>query len=135
MSTDGRFVPPLRYRSTPRRRILVVDDSIDAADSLAILLRHLGHDVQVAHDGHAALEAARLNRPQVVLLDLGMPGVNGYRVVERLRGESGFNGIAFVAVTGSGEPEVRERTREAGFAAHVVKPVSLEALQTLLERL
>ena len=135
MSPDGRFVPPLRYRSTPRRRILVVDDSIDAADSLAMLLRHLGHDVQVAHDGHAALEAARLNRPQVVLLDLGMPGVNGYRVVERLRGESGFGGIPFVAVTGTGEPEVRERTRAAGFTAHVVKPVSLEALQTLLERL
>lgn len=128
-------MPPPTYRSSARRRILVVDDNADAAQSLGFLLRQMGHDVQVAHDGHAALEAARMNRPQLVLLDLGMPGLDGFRVVERLRKEAQFADVPMVAVTGSGEPDVRRRSREAGFTAHVVKPVSLETLRTLLEQL
>jgi CheY-like chemotaxis protein len=118
-----------------RRRILVVDDHVDAAQSLAELLEHLGHDVQVAHDGRAALEAARFNRPHVVLLDLGMPGFDGYGVVERLRREAPFKAVAFVAVTGWARPEDLRRTREAGFAAHLAKPVSLETLRSLLRQL
>jgi CheY-like chemotaxis protein len=117
-----------------RRRILVVDDHVHAATSLGELLTYMGYDAQVAHDGRAALEAARLYRPQLVLLDLSMPGVDGYGVVERLRRENGFDKIAFVAVTGSGRPEDVQRTRAAGFDAHLVKPVTRDALQKLLER-
>jgi two-component system, chemotaxis family, CheB/CheR fusion protein len=134
MSGDGRFMPPPGYGGRQRRRILVVDDNVDAAEALALLLRHMGHDVQVAHDGRAALEAARLNHPQLVLLDLGMPGFDGYNVVARLRREDGFAALPFVAVTGSGELDTVRRTREAGFAAHLVKPVSLETLRAVLER-
>ena len=128
-------MPPLTYRSSPRRRILVVDDHVDAAQSLALLLRQLGHDVQVAHDGHAALEAARVNRPQLVLLDLSMPGVDGYRVVERLKSDASFARVSFVAVTGSSNEEARRRSEEAGFIEHLVKPVPLAALRKVLERL
>ena len=128
-------MPPLTYGAVPRKRILVVDDHVDAAHSLGMLLRQMGHDVQVVHDGHAALEAARLNRPQVVLLDLSMPGLNGYRVVERLHADPGFARVKFVAVTGSDGEEARRRTGEAGFAEHLVKPVSVEALRKVLERL
>jgi CheY-like chemotaxis protein len=118
-----------------RRRILVADDNVDAADSLGMLLRYMGYDVQVVHDGRAALESARMHRPQLVLLDLGMPGFDGYDVVRRLRREDGFGSLPFVAVTGMGGPEDLRRTREAGFDAHLVKPVTLEALRALLERL
>ena len=127
--------PPLTYGSSPRWRILVVDDHIDTAQSLAMLLRRLGHDVQVAHDGHAALEAARLNRPQLVLLDLSMPGVDGYRVVMRLKSDPQFQRIRFVAVTGSEGDEARQRSRDAGFDDYLVKPVALATLRELLARL
>ena len=99
-----------------------------------MLLKYMGYDVQVVHDGRAALESARLHRPQLVLLDLGMPGFDGYDVVRRLRREDGFGKLPFVAVTGLDGPEDRRRTREAGFDAHLVKPVTLEALRALLER-
>jgi CheY-like chemotaxis protein len=125
---------PPTYRASPRRRILVVDDNVDAAQSLELLLRQMGHDVQVAHDGHAALEAARMNRPQVVLLDIGMPGVDGYHVVERLRSDPTFARVPFVAVTGYDGDGPRSRSREAGFVEHLVKPVSVETLRDVLER-
>jgi CheY-like chemotaxis protein len=128
-------MPPVTYRGTPRRRILVVDDHVDAAESLGLLLRQLGHDVQIVHDGHAALEAARINRPQLVLLDLGMPGVDGYNVVERLRKDGRLAGVRFIAVTGSSHDEARARSRAAGFEEHLVKPVDLEMLRRVLERL
>ena len=128
-------MPPPTYRGSPRRRILVVDDHIDAAESLGLLLKQMGHDVQIAHDGHAALEAARINRPHIVLLDLGMPGVDGYRVVERLRKDARLADVCFVAVTGSDGDDARQRTREAGFEEHLVKPVQLDTLRKLLEQL
>jgi len=127
--------PPLTYGSSPRRRILVVDDNIDAAQGLAMLLRELGHDVQIAHDGHAALEATRLNQPQLVLLDLGMPGVDGYRVVSRLKSDPRFTRVRFVAVTGTEGDEARRRSREAGFDDYLVKPVALATLREVLARL
>jgi len=133
VSSNGAM-PPLTYGAMRRRRILVVDDHLDAAESLAALLRHMGHDVQVARDGRAALEAARLNNPQLVLLDLGMPGVDGFGVVTRLRRENGFDKVPFIAVTGAGLPEDVRRTREAGFDAHLVKPVTLDTLRQVLER-
>jgi len=127
--------PPLTYGSSPRRRILVVDDHIDAGQGLAMLLRQLGHDVQVAHDGNAALEAVRLNRPQLVLLDLSMPGVDGCSVVTRLKSDPQFARVRFVAVTGSDSDEARRRCRHAGFDDHLVKPVALATLREVLARL
>ena len=118
-----------------RRRILVADDNVDAAETLALLLQQLGHEVQVVHDGRAALEAARMHKPQLVLLDLSMPGVDGYRVVERLRRENGFDKVPFVAVTAAGAPDDLRRTSDAGFAAHLLKPVALDTLRALLKRL
>ncbi len=112
----------------------MVDDNVDAAESLGLLLGHMGHDVQLAHDGHAALEAARMNRPQLVLLDIGMPGVDGYNVVERLRADPAFARIPFVAVTGHGSDEARRRSRHAGFAEHLLKPVTVETLRGVLDR-
>jgi len=128
-------MPPPTYRSSARRRILVVDDDVESAESLGMLLGQMGHDVQVAHDGHAALEAARINRPHVMILDLGMRGVDGYRVVQRLRSEAHFASVAFVAMTGQQDLHTRGRSREAGFAEYLLKPVSLDTLQRLLETL
>jgi two-component system CheB/CheR fusion protein len=128
-------MPAPAYRARPHRRILVVDDNVDAAESLGLLLRQMGHDVQIAHDGHAALEAARHGRPQIVLLDLGMPGVNGYDMVERLRKDERLADVRFIAVTGTSGDEARQRSHEAGFEEHLVKPLDMEMLRKLLERL
>jgi CheY-like chemotaxis protein len=114
--------------------VLIVDDNADAAQSLEILLSQLGHDVQVVHDGRAAVEAARGQRPDVVLLDIGMPGMSGLEVVRRLREEPEFRNVRIAAVTGFGQEEDRRRTREAGFDEHLVKPVSPQALRRVLEQ-
>jgi PAS domain S-box-containing protein len=128
--SDSSFLLP--PSSLPRRRVLVVDDNVDAADSLALLLRLAGHDVRVAHDGPSALEAARAERPDAVFLDLGMPGMDGYEVARRLRQESGLDGVRLVALTGWGQDEDRRRTQEAGFDQHLVKPAGLAAVQAVL---
>ncbi len=116
----------------PALRVLVVDDNVDAAESLATLLRLEGQDVRVAHDGPAALEAAPAYRPDVVFLDIGMPGMDGYEVARRLRREPGLEGVLLVALTGWGQDEDRRRSREAGFDEHLVKPVDPAAVATLL---
>ena len=123
---------PSRDRSGAARRVLVVDDSADAARSLALLLAAQGHAVRTAHDGLAALEAARAFQPEVVLLDIGLPRMDGYEVARRLRGQAGFERTLLVALTGYGQEEDRRRTREAGFDAHLVKPADLTILQRLL---
>jgi len=117
------------------RRVLVVDDNVDAARALRLLLEQMGHDVHVAHDGLAALEAARGNHPEVVLLDISMPGVDGLGVVRRLRQDPRFREVGFVAVTGHGSEADRRRSREAGFDEHLVKPVALESLQRIFATL
>jgi two-component system CheB/CheR fusion protein len=113
-------------------RILVVEDNVDAAESLATLLRVWGHDVQVVHDGLQALDAARGRRPEVVLLDIGLPGLDGYQVARRLREDLGLGGALLVAMTGYGQPEDRRRSREAGIHHHFVKPVEPFVLRNLL---
>jgi two-component system, chemotaxis family, CheB/CheR fusion protein len=112
-------------------RILVVDDYRDAADSLAVLLRMMGHAVHTAYDGLEALEMAAAWPPEVVLLDIGLPKLNGYEVAERLRAEHGGD-LALIALTGWGQPEDRRRAHEAGFDHHLTKPVELDALRQLL---
>jgi signal transduction histidine kinase/CheY-like chemotaxis protein len=118
----------------PKRRILIVDDNEDGARSLAMLLRLQGHEVRVANDGPAALEVARSDPPDLILLDLGMPGMDGYEVARRLRQEPRLEGVVLAALTGWTQNEDRRRTLEGGFDAHLVKPISLEQLQELLAR-
>ncbi len=115
----------------PKRRVLVVDDNVDAADALAELLRDFGHDVRAVHDGPSAIEQAAIHRPDIVLLDIGMPGFDGYEVARRMRTELGLK-ATLVALTGYGEARHRRLSREAGFDQHVTKPVDIRKLQTLL---
>jgi PAS domain S-box-containing protein len=124
---DRPAVPP-----TAPRRILVVDDNVDAADSLAVLLRLEGHEVRVAHDGPAALAAAQAEPPDVVILDLGMPGMDGFEVARRLRALPGLRDVLLVAVTGWAQEEDRRRCFEAGFDGHMPKPVEPVALRQFL---
>jgi PAS domain S-box-containing protein len=118
--------------SAPGRRILVVDDNLDVGDSLVLLLRQHGHEVRVANDGPTALALAREERPDVVLLDIGMPGMDGYEVARRLRQEPGLQGVLLVAMTGFGQETDRRHSRAAGFDQHLVKPVEPDDLLRLL---
>ncbi len=115
-----------------RFRILIVDDNQDAADALRELLALLGHEARAAYDGASALAAVAEQRPQVVLLDLGMPGLDGYETARLLRRTSWGAEVTLVALTGWGQKGDRERTREAGFDHHLVKPAGLPELQALL---
>jgi CheY-like chemotaxis protein len=130
----ARGEQPTRTCKVPPRRILVVDDNTDAAESLALLLRLVGHEVRTAYDGPTALDVARAQPPDVVLLDIGLPGTNGLEVARRMRQNLGLTDALLVALTGYGQDEDRRRSHEAGFNAHLVKPVDLDALQKLLAR-
>jgi PAS domain S-box-containing protein len=114
------------------RRILVVDDNIDSAESLGLLLRTMGHEVQTAHDGPSALKTAKSFRPEVVLMDIGLPGMSGHDVGRKLRDMSETKDSLLIAQTGWGQDEDRRRSTEAGFDFHFVKPVDPQALQELL---
>jgi PAS domain S-box-containing protein len=116
----------------PRRRALVVDDNVDSADSLGLLLTLSGQEVRVAYDGPTALLMAEAFRPELVLLDIGMPGMDGYEVARRLRRLPGLERVVVVAVTGWGQEEDRLRSREAGFDYHLTKPADPGALHRLL---
>jgi CheY-like chemotaxis protein len=115
----------------PPRRILVVDDNKDAADSLALLLQMRGHRVSVAHDGPAALAAAS---PELdfVLLDIGLPGMDGYAVARELRRRPDLGRMRIVALTGYGRSEEKAKASEAGFDRHLLKPVGRAELEKLL---
>jgi signal transduction histidine kinase/CheY-like chemotaxis protein len=113
-------------------RVMVVDDNVDAAETLAALLRLLGAEVHVVHDGTAALEAMDAFRPVVVFLDLGMPGMDGYETARRIRAQPGARQILLVALTGWGQERDRSQTAAAGFHHHLVKPAELDALQAVL---
>src|SRR5262249_35277876 len=117
---------------TARRRILVVDDNRDAAEMLAELLALTGNDLRTAHDGREAVEVAAEFRPDVVLLDIGLPKMNGYQVAQRIREQSWGKGIVLVALTGWGQEEDRRLSQEAGFDHHLVKPVDPDVLSDLL---
>ncbi|MGE0705240.1 MAG: PAS domain S-box protein [Vicinamibacterales bacterium] len=113
-------------------RVLVVEDNQDAAEMLAMLLDVLGHEVQVLPDGPAALEAARVNRPDIMIIDIGLPGMNGYEVARALRCEPALRSVVLVALTGYGQAEDKARALAAGFDHHLVKPVDVEVLSELL---
>ncbi|HEU0185575.1 MAG TPA: ATP-binding protein [Blastocatellia bacterium] len=130
-SGEGRRAPVSRGP----RRVLVVDDNVDSAESMAVLLRLEGHEVRLAHDGAAALEEARSFKPDVMFLDLDLPKMDGYEVARQLRLDPAMSGVTLVAMTGYGHEEERQRTREAGFQSHLVKPVDFDLLKDLLSSL
>ena len=143
---QGREMPPSKTPPAPARdgaaptapggrRILIVDDNRDALESLATLMEMAGHEVATAADGEAALAIAARSQPEVVLLDLGLPRLDGYEVSRRIRAQEWGKHMVLVALTGWGQAEDRRRTREAGFDSHLVKPLNLDVLTELLQRL
>jgi CheY-like chemotaxis protein len=120
------------HRTGPRRRILVVDDNRDSATSMAMMLRLLNNEVRTAHDGVEAVEAAEAFRPQVILMDVGMPRLNGYEATRRIRERPWGGAVTIIALTGWGQEGDRQRSQEAGCDGHLVKPVSLPELEQLL---
>jgi two-component system CheB/CheR fusion protein len=131
--------PPPEPRSTREeghspaaRRVLVVDDNVDGAESLAAVLEMEGHQVCIAYDGHQAVQQATQWRPDVVLLDIGLPGMDGYQVARALRGAGATCAITLIALTGYGQPEDMERARSAGFDHHLVKPIDLDVVTKLV---
>jgi signal transduction histidine kinase/DNA-binding response OmpR family regulator len=121
-------LPRADRRSPGRVSVLVVDDNADAANSLALLLQYKGHDVRTAHDGESALELAAIFRPQVVLLDLGLPELDGYEVARRMRAARETRAAQLIAISGYGQEEHRRRCFDAGFDRHFVKPIDVETL-------
>jgi CheY-like chemotaxis protein len=117
------------------RRILVVDDNADAADLLAELLERMGNTTRVAHDAQAALELVDEFTPELADLDLGLPVIDGYELARRLRAHPQLHTMPLVALSGYGQPSDRERSAEAGFDAHLVKPVVVDALRSLIGKL
>lgn len=115
-------------------RVLVVEDHPDAAYSIALLLNLWGHEVRLAHEAKSALEIALAFQPEVVLLDIGLPEVDGYQIARQLRQQTGLQSALLIALTGYGQEEDRRRSREAGFDLHLVKPVLPETLQNLLSQ-
>jgi CheY-like chemotaxis protein len=118
---------------TPAERcILIVDDNQDAADSLSALLGLMGNEVHVAYDGLQALEMAAALEPDIILMDIGLPKLNGYDAARQMRAIEALRGVTLVALTGWGQGEDRRRSQEAGFDHHLVKPVGLDDLQAVL---
>jgi CheY-like chemotaxis protein len=111
---------------------LVIDDNVDLARGMATLLKLLNHEVWMAHDGPSGLEAARGYRPEVVLLDIGLPGLNGFQVAEQLRREEFGKNVVLIAVTGYGQEEERQQARASGFDHFITKPVDFATLTALM---
>src|SRR6476620_11498263 len=133
---DGNTVPVSPVKPASQRfRILVVDDNHDSALSLAMMLSIMGHDPRTAHDGESAVETAESVLPEVVLLDIGLPKLNGYEVAQRIRNTSCGKSMFLIAVTGWGQEEDRQRSSEVGLNVHLVKPVEPAALERLLAEL
>jgi PAS domain S-box-containing protein len=126
--------PRTRARaSAQRRRVLIIEDNVDGADSLKVALEFAGHDVQVAYDGSSGLVRARHFRPEIVLCDIGLPGMSGYEVARAFAADESLRGTVLIALSGYGLAEDKERALSSGFARHVTKPLSLEALEEVLD--
>jgi CheY-like chemotaxis protein len=119
----------------PKRRILVVDDNRDGADSLAMMLRLLGNEIKTAHDGLEAMAEAERFRPDVILMDVGMPRLNGLEATRQIREQEWGREFIIIALTGWGQDNDRERSREAGCDGHLVKPVNLADLEAVLSQI
>jgi PAS domain S-box-containing protein len=131
-TTQDRQPEAAADHPAPSWRVLVVEDNLDAAESMALLMRMSSHEVRVAHSGPAGLEAAVEYRPDVVLLDIGLPGMDGYEVARRLRQDAELKGVKLIAMTGYGRESDLQRSQEAGFDHHLVKPVNPLRLLELL---
>jgi CheY-like chemotaxis protein len=129
-ASPGNASPPAARGS--RRRVLVVDDLRDSADALALMLEMDGHEVRTAYDGAEAARAAMEFQAEVVLLDIGMPILNGYDAARRIREQCGSQEILLIAITGWGHEENRRRTKEAGFDLHLVKPIEPDLLRQVM---
>ncbi len=114
-------------------RVLIVDDNVHAAESLALVVKLWNHDALVAHDGFGAIDAVDSYKPQVVLLDIGLPGMDGYSVARNLRSRPDLSDVAMIAMTGYGRDEDIQRSRSVGFVRHLVKPIDFAELQALLD--
>ena len=132
MASAERVRMPVR--AAVMKRILVVDDNVDAATSLALLLRAMGHEVFVAHDGPTALADLSRIRPDVALLDIGMPLANGYEVARKIREAPEGEGVLLIAITGWAQDADKAESRAAGFDHHLTKPIEPETLIGLLGR-
>jgi len=119
-------------QSDVKRRVLVVDDNQDTADSLALMLEALGHEARTAYDGARAIAVADEFRPDVILMDIGMPRFNGFQAAQRIRAQPWADRVVLIAITGWAREEDRECAKEAGFDAHLTKPVDLKLLFRLL---
>jgi CheY-like chemotaxis protein len=117
-----------------RRKILVVDDNIDAANGLRYILESKGHELRVAYNGCSALEIAEIFHPEVIFLDIGMPGMDGYEVCRKARATAWGEGVLLVAITGWGQSEDKQRAYEAGFDCHFTKPVQVNDLDRILDK-
>jgi CheY-like chemotaxis protein len=118
--------------SSGPRRVLIIEDNHDVADMLGKYLELVGHEVIVAHDGYAGLEAAWRHKPQVLICDIGLPGVDGYEIAGRLRHDPAFSSCLMIAVTGYGEVADRERARGAGYSHHLTKPADPSVIAELI---
>ncbi len=134
LAAPGDQTPPVALQPPVPQKILVVDDNRDAADAMAGLLELDGHEVHLAHDGQTALVMAEALRPQAILLDIGLPQLNGYEVAERIRATEWGASILLLALTGWGHPDDRAKSERAGFDEHLIKPVEFEVLTELLAR-
>ncbi len=132
---EGHAAARAQRAGMQRHRILVADDNPDSVATLSIMLEVMGHEVHVAHDGEEAAELAERTRPDAILLDIGMPRLNGYEACVRIRSQAWASGAFIVALTGWGQEEDKSRSRAAGFDRHLVKPVEPEMLQKLIEAL
>lgn len=132
LKPQGASEEPASYGAAPFgcRRILVVEDNLDAAETLKILLQWRGHKVHLAFDGLTGLEAARTYRPELALLDIGLPGMDGYELAEKIKKQPELRDVVLVALTG--RPEDRRRAQEAGFDYHLTKPLDRVTLERLL---
>jgi CheY-like chemotaxis protein len=129
LARDGDHEP------ASKRRLLVVDDNKDAAESMSMLLEMWGHEVAFAYDGPSALETAQQWQPEAIFLDIGLPGMDGYEVAERLRELPQSKDAVLIAISGYGQEDDRLRSRRAGIDHHLVKPVAPDALRSLIESL
>ena len=134
---DGEHsaTPALPAQAARSRRILVVDDNEDAANTLAMILKMDGHEIETAYSGMEALERIERFAPAIVLLDIGLPIIDGFEVARRIRALPHGHHVRLVAITGYGQEADRARTREAGFAHHLVKPVDFADLERLLSQI